>query len=372
MSDRLEFYKSIYVPLLKDYSRRLLSRLEADAYDLIPQNFIPEWGVDYFKSDLRIAFVGLETYGWGNMSSFLKSAQDGDVSSAYDMSEFQNLDFLNWNNTHRHTFWGFNSFFLGALYGLKNWEVLKWGQHKDILKSIAWGNATSIERWCKCYEHGARNKHAWEIAKQESLAFDDITLLQKVCSPHAILLLCGKQDGTFYLRNCNNSEKSPIWTGDKVEVYKIGSTYIFHAYHPSAMKFNGGAQHFATVIREKMIEFGVFKPLPQSTKDDAATEEYILNMIHESFRCDRPNTFEVVLKIATFLRKQESLMPISMLCRIINNAGCRNNWDGEYLGGRGMYRMLHHFYHRNGLSDEERDAIAMSFVNEYGWHPWDK
>ena len=61
MSDRLEFYKSIYVPLLKDYSRRLLSRLEADAYDLIPQNFIPEWGVDYFKSDLRIAFVGLET-----------------------------------------------------------------------------------------------------------------------------------------------------------------------------------------------------------------------------------------------------------------------------------------------------------------------
>ena len=206
----------------------------------------------------------------------------------------------------------------------------------------------------------------------EDHIFDDITLLQKVCRPHAVLLLCGKGDGAFYLRNCSNSEKTPVWQGDSIEVYKIGETFLFHAYHPAAMKFNGGAQHFADVIREKMIEFEVFKPLPQSTKDDAATETYILNKIRENFHCDRPNTFEVILKIAVFLRKQESLMPVSMLSRIINNAGCRNNWGGEYSGGRGVYRMLHHFYHRNGLSDEEKDAIAMSFVNEYGWHPWDK
>ena len=78
------------------------------------------------------------------------------------------------------------------------------------------------------------------------------------------------------------------------------------------------------------------------------------------------------MKIAVMLRKQESLMPVSMLVRILNNLGCRNNYGGLYAGGRGTYRMLQHFYYRDGLNEEEKDAIAMAFVNESGWHPWDK
>ena len=26
----------------------------------------------------------------------------------------------------------------------------------------------------------------------------------------------------------------------------------------------------------------------------------------------------------------------------------------------------------DGLDEEEKEAIAMAFVNESGWHPWDK
>lgn len=275
MNPEFENYKSIYEPLLHAYAKQLLSQFEPEAYDLIPQNFVPQWGCDYFKSELRIAFVGLETYRWGNMKEFLEEARRGDVSSAYDMSAFQDLEFLNWNNTHRYTFWGFNSFFLGALYGLENWEVLKWGQHKEILKAILWGNATSVERWEKCVEHGAKDKRAWNAAKNESIVFDDIRLLQKACKPHAALLLCGKRSGRLYLRNCSQEERKPIWTGDGLEIYRIGDMYAFHAYHPAAMKFNGGAKHYADLIREKMIEYGVFRPLPQCVKDDSISKEYI-------------------------------------------------------------------------------------------------
>lgn len=372
MDKNLEKYKETYVPLLNEYARKLLQVNEASDYAHIPQVFIPEWGVDYFKSDIRIAFVGLETYGWGDTETFLNEYKQGSVESAYDMSEFQALDFLHWNDTHRHTFWGFNSFFLGALYGLKNWEVLKWGQHKDILRTIAWGNATSIERWGNCAGYGSKNWDAWLKAKTESTVFDDIELLLTTCRPHVVLLLCGKNDGRRYLRNQTDAARKPIWTGGNVEIYRIGETYVFHAFHPAAMKFNGGAQHYAQIIREKMIEYGVFRPLPSSVKDDAVSESFIMDLIRASLVMPRPDTFEVVKKVAVLLRKQESIMPVSMLTRILNGVGCRNNWGDEYAGGRGVYRMLHHFYHRSGLNDEERDAIAMAFVNEWGWHPWDK
>ena len=372
MDKNFDAYKETYIPLLRDYAKSLLGMFPADEYAGIPQNFIPEWGIDYFKSDIRIAFVGLETRGWGDMSNFLRDSEKDDYSSAYDMSEFQDLNFLNWNDTHRHTFWGFNSFFLGALYGLKNWEVLKWGQHKDILRTMAWGNATSVERWPNCKGYGAKNPSAWEQAKRESSRFDDINLLLRTCRPHVVLLLCGKAVGMSYLRNCSESERRPVWSGGQIEVYRVGGAYVFHASHPAAMKFNGGAAHYAKLIRDKMIEYGVFRPLPPSIKDDSISESFIIDLLRREFSIDHPNTFDVVMKIAVTLRKQESLMPVSMLVRILNNLGSRNNYGGLYAEGRGTYRMLQHFYYRDGLNEEEKDAIAMAFVNESGWHPWDK
>lgn len=84
------------------------------------------------------------------------------------------------------------------------------------------------------------------------------------------------------------------------------------------MKFNGGAAHYAKLIRDKMIEYGVFRPLPPSIKDDSISESFIIELLRREFSIDYPNTFDVVMKIAVMLRKQESLMPVSMLVRILN------------------------------------------------------
>lgn len=367
MDEELKKYKEVYVPMLKTYAKELLEHNDADAYKGIPSIFLPSYGVNYFKSDLRIAFVGMETYGWGDMSDFLKEAQKGDVSYAYDMSEFQGLKFVDWGS-HRYTFWGFNLFFLGALYGLKDWELLKKREHAEILKSIAWGNASSVERF-----GNLKNvpNAVWEIAKKKSRDFDDITLLQKVLKPNAVLLLCGGNEGKSYLRNCGDAGKKPIFKSQRLNVYKIDEMYVFHAYHPNYMKFSGGAAEYAAEIREKMIEYKVFKQLPSFAKDDTFTEESICKTLREEFPIPRPVTFDVVLHLALMLRKQEAVMAVSMLTRILNKLGCKTNWNEEYAGGRGVFHMLSCFYNRTGLKKEEKEAIAGSFVNEQGLYPYD-
>ena len=278
MNEGLEKYKEVYVPMLKAYAKELLEQNDADSYKGIPSIFLPSFGVDYFKSDLKIAFVGMETYGWGDMSDFLKEAQKGDVSYAYDMSEFQGLKFVDWGS-HRYTFWGFNLFFLGALYGLKDWELLKKREHAEILKSIAWGNVSSIER----FENLKNVPYAvWNVAKEKSCDFNDITLLQKVFKPDAVLLLYGGNKGKRYLRNCGDAGKTPIFKSTQLDVYKIDEMYVFHAYNPSYMKFSGGATEYAEKIRNKMIEYSVFKPSPSFTKEDTFTEESICKSLKEN------------------------------------------------------------------------------------------
>ena len=85
----------------------------------------------------------------------------------------------------------------------------------------------------------------------------------------------------------------------------------------------------------------------------------------------RPVTFDVVLHLALTLRKQEAVMAVSMLTRILNKLGCKTNWNEEYAGGRGVFHMLSCFFRRPGLKKEEKEAIAGSFANEQGLYPYD-
>ena len=82
-------------------------------------------------------------------------------------------------------------------------------------------------------------------------------------------------------------------------------------------------------------------------------------------------TFDVLLHLALMLRKQEAVMAVSMLTRILNKLGCKTNWNEEYAGGRGIFHMLSCFYFRAGLNEEEKTAIARSFANEQGLYPYD-
>lgn len=47
----------------------------------------------------------------------------------------------------KKVFWDFNFKFLMNFYNIDDWKIVKRGETKDILKSFAWGNINSMERY---------------------------------------------------------------------------------------------------------------------------------------------------------------------------------------------------------------------------------
>lgn len=357
-------YVSCYKPLIEKYATHLCEKFSAKSYDGIPQVFLPEWGKNYDRSLVKTAFVGLETYGWGNMSEFLAQVKKGDWKSIFDVSDFQNLEYVKWTNGHRYTFWGFIMYFLGALYGVKNWELLKHGKHTNLLNDFVWGNATSVERYGNC-DPKVVDYEVWEVAKRESETIDDFQHLAKVFAPRVVIMTCGKADGRHYLRN---TEKTLLWDRDNVQLYKAGETLIFHMPHPNNMRFNKGADFYAKTIRDGLKEHGLFAQLKVFSDFDRDAEKLFQRLVKE-LRDGDVSRQEAVALVATTLRKQEAKISVRMFCRILNEAGYRTTYGGEYSAGRGSYKMIAdvwRYYQDKMNRPDIAEDIALAFTKPNG------
>jgi len=363
-------YQTYYRPLLEQYAASLTAEFPAEAYKKIPHLFLPEWGKNYERSLVKMAFVGLETYGWGDSSEFLRQISRGEWDDVFNVSEFQNLDYVKWTNGHRYTFWGFVMYFLGALYGVKNWELLKKKQHANILNDFVWGNATSIERWGNC-DPNVVNYAVWDVAKRESRRFDDFQHIKNLFDPRVVIMTCGKNEGRDYLRN---TEKELLWDRDNVRLYKTEGTLIFHMPHPNNMRFNCGADFYAKVIRAGLQEYGLFAPIEEFADMDVEAEKILKALVSQLKSAD-VSTKEAVGLIATALRKQEARISVRMLCRILNDAGYRTSYGSEYSSGRGSYKMIAgawQYYQHKLKQTEIAEDIALAFTKPNGEYAyWD-
>ena len=379
-------YCEYFKPLVSSFVEELRKSGQAERYAGIPELFLPAWGKHYEDSLLKIAFIGRDTYGWGSgiphtIEMVMKNEWDG----IFDLSEFQELCYLGWRCDRRYTFWGFVLFFLAWLYGIDNWEVLKWGEHKDILSSFAWGNTNSIERWDSKTFRDVRKKmtqeeyqafgHAYEVVKIASRAFDGYSHFEKLLAPDVVFITCERGDCDRYLSKSNPGE--PIFCDDSADlrVYKIGNAIVVNIPHPQGIMYrsdNHKADYYARELRSVLEKNGKFLPMKNEFLADDKMAAEFLSVFARQLDPKRLSTRDAVEQIAMELRKQDACMTVPFLCDVLNKAGFRTDWGNEYLAGRGSYRMLSWFYrHYETEKPDVAKAIAEAFKKPDGTYAYE-
>ena len=190
INDIMNSIKERFALTYSSLTSEFVSQISRVNYDKIPQPFLPVCGNLYANAKTRIMFVGIETRGWGNISEFTKQFHE-DPLSIFDnlVDEFCELEFCGWGNNFGKSFWYFKLKFLSEFYNLYNWKTLKRRENEDILKSFAWGNANSIERYHVTAQKKGVTYEDWQLVKNASRLFDKGGHLVNVFRPHIMVIL---------------------------------------------------------------------------------------------------------------------------------------------------------------------------------------
>lgn len=368
-----ERFDNVYRPLVDAYVGKLLSRPAAE-YQGIPHLFLPVWGKNYQHALIRLAIVGKETRGWNpNLDQFITDYQKEQYDFANDRVEFQHCDFTDasWmgNRPTRSSFWGFWMNVLAKTYGVSDWEDIKRGNYNIMLESFLWGNANAIET---CTSDGVNaNAPGYAFAKEESHVFDSAELLQRVFAPNVIILTCSLDEGRRYIGDKFKLVRS-IDT-PPISVYQNGDLYVFHAPHPNSQRwYSGGAEEFARKIRDLLVEYKMFCPMPDVLTQGLSPEASEI-LIREC-SAEKIDKFEAIARIAHELRKQKSYMTARSLCvDILNKAGHRTDYGTEYTGNcMGPCRLCAAAYWRFEKEEHQlADDIAYAFTKDNGMYAYE-
>ncbi len=156
----------------------------------IPAPHIPIMGEDYVSAKYRMAFIGIETYGWEDMNVFLETAKKNSGDAVFLMENTINdLEHLGWANNYHATFWGFVFKFLAKFYKVGFDDLVQKKAYPELLRSFVWGNTNSIERYHVTAESNAVNRETWEKVKRASICFDSLNNIVKSVNPKLLFVL---------------------------------------------------------------------------------------------------------------------------------------------------------------------------------------
>jgi hypothetical protein len=179
-------YIDTYKPLLTEFA----NEIKGSSYTGIPEPFLPVHGKLYETAKTRIAFVGMETRGWGDTSNFVSDINDKiDEVMFRNFEEFDDLEFRFWGSNFGNSFWDFNFKFLAAYYGVDNWKEVKNGEHENILRSFAWGNTNSIERYHVTAKNNGVDYDSWLCVKNASKQLDGAKHILNILRPDIMVIL---------------------------------------------------------------------------------------------------------------------------------------------------------------------------------------
>lgn len=346
----------------KDQYLTLLDRFFEKTKDMelagIPAPHIPSVGDLYSKAKYKIAFFGMETKGWGDLSDLYSEFQkDPDKAFDYLTEDFKELEFVNWTNNFGTSFFNYVLLFLSKFYHIKDWKSLRTDEkYQYLLKTFIWGNTNSIERYEVSAKQNGVNFDSWNKVKEESRSFDSAKYVLETCRPDILLVL--------------NWSESENWLGNPVAFHKDEiADHLFHVYleasgthvywlaHPRWLAINVGFEKSIETIIEDINRRSIHL-------DRVAIDE--IQLKEESDRSEDKK--EYIGQLAQFLSKRNIKMSGYELALNLNRNGFRTSYGTEYVGTRGTYKLIRDCYshfHNSGKKDLATD-IASAFVKENG------
>lgn len=340
----------------------------------IPAPHIPIVGDSYDKCSYKIAFVGMETYGWGNMNDFIALAETSpkDAVTKYE-GWFDRGGMVKHNGSA--TFWGFILSFLAKFYHVDKKELLKKnedGTYKEILSSIIWGNSNAIER----YEVTAKKKgvdlSVWKEVKNLSKSFDSIDHIIRTAKPKVIFLTYKKVDMQYVLQDSDIKKEIP----DTKYAYLLKpnpeldyryyylreqDTHVFVIPHPTWIGAYSGIGFDAYIddLMRTIENLKIWPKLPEMEDDWKRQEE---NRSSSEYK----NRF--IADLAHFLVSKGLVMTGEELQVLFNKNNIRTSYGSKYSedGGRGIHRVIKlawKYYHNKGQYQVALD-ISRAFVGK--------
>jgi hypothetical protein len=340
-----EKYIAYYKPLVREFVEKAGSLRHPDIKQM-PEPHFPLFGKDYETSALRLAIIGQDTRGWGDLRNFLATEKVSPGSQLQGgLEEFREHEFTEWGNT-RQTFWGFAMMMLAAMHGQENWGLMKQGKMIEILNSFAWAECNAIELHSSKPSKLGVPWDYWKEVREAGKHLDRFKHIAETLRPHvAIILYRGLNPSVYF----EGYEYEVISEDGRLVHYRLPeiNVDVIHAPHPGSMNRIEGADHFVAKIREIFLQHKITVPFPEflsSQADGAEVMDYLLKRMADIGAGQ--DKYEFVARVAEELAKRETFMSVPALMDLVNAKGGRTNYGTQYEGGRGSYKLVSGTYHR--------------------------
>lgn len=249
--------KSRYIDTYKPLVTEFVKNIRSVNYDKIPEPFFPIHGKLYESAPTRIAFVGMETRGWGNITDFVKDVDENPEDAIFrGFDEFNELEFCNWGNNFGNGFWDFNFKFLANFHGIDNWKKVKRGETEEILKSFAWGNTNSIERYHVTAKEKGVAYENWLTVKEASKCFDRGKYLLDILQPHLMVILNWDTSEEWLINGVDNFSKEEVDEHFWYYFIPTTKTHVIWTAHPTWLAkntdFDSNIKYLVDFIRQRM------------------------------------------------------------------------------------------------------------------------
>lgn len=214
--------------------------------------FIPYTFPNYEKAQLKIFYVGRDTYWWTERDKMLKSYENG-VLENYLAENTLPVDvdksLKNWGN-NAGSFWSF----VNKLHLYIRTKEIKNLNHiedcdKEVLKEIGYGNINCMELNQTLIKNEGRPAEDFDMGKLDLLrkktkVFDNVSHIIKAYKPDFVVILNWDNGADYYLDGFNYIWQESLFEESIQAVYLSNEvkTKIVWSSHPNRFKFLGENQ----------------------------------------------------------------------------------------------------------------------------------
>ena len=370
-----------YAPLVEQFVKEI-GELDVKG---IPAPHIPIMGEDYVSAKYRMAFIGMETYGWEDMNVFLDAAKKYSGDAVFLMeSTINDLEHLGWANNYHASFWGFVFKFIAKFYKVSFDDLVQKKAYPELLRSFVWGNTNSIERYHVTAESNAVNHETWEKVKKASICFDSINNIVKSVNPKLFFVLNSSVDKD-YIQSDDAVRKLGIPVENKKDVMRLtvdearkivyyylrdDDVHIISMPHPTWMGlYSGfGIDSYVDIVIDLIREYNIWGCLPEG-HEDWKGEAQVIDKSSMSFK----RAF--LADLAASLMKNNLVMSGQELQKLFNMNGVLTQNGNAYSeeGGQGIHRVIANvwtYYYYDKKDYQTAYNISRAFVNQNGEYAW--
>ena len=370
-----------YAPLVSQFVKDI-GELDVTG---IPAPHIPIMGKNYGLAKYKMAFIGMETYGWEDINVFLKTAKENSGAAVFFMEHTINdLEHLGWAKNYHATFWGFVFKFIAKFYKVSFSDLVEEIAYPELLTSFVWGNTNSIERYDISAECNGVDYKTWEVVKKASTCFDSINNIVKSVNPKLFFVLNSSVDNDYIqnddavrafgipVENKKNVMRLTVDEERKIVYYYLrdDNVHIISMPHPTWMGlYSGfGIDSYVDIVIDLIHEYNIWDCLPEG-HEDWKGETQVIDKSSMSFK----RAF--LADLAASLMKNNLVMSGKELQLLfnINNILTTNGNPFSEDGGRGIHKLITYvweYYYHEKKDYQTAYNISRAFVNQNGEYAW--